>query len=121
MIEERTDSWNRINGSGSTDPITRSYFTMWKTHIHQEDEYNYAIYPSRERNEFEKIEPAKILRNDKNIHAVQSNNVIGINVYNDTEVEILDMKFQTPMSLTRVDSDETIILSHSDPTMKRFI
>lgn len=119
MIEERTDSWNRINGSGSTDPITRSYFTMWKTHIHQEDEYNYAIYPSRERNEFEKIEPAKILRNDKNIHAVQSNNVIGINVYNDTEVEILDMKFQTPMSLTRVDSDETIILSHSDPTMKR--
>lgn len=59
------------------------------------------------------------MRNDKNIHAVQSNNVIGINVYNETEVEILDMKFQTPMALTRVDSDETIILSHSDPTMKR--
>lgn len=71
----QTGSWNDINTSQSSDPITQKVFSAWISHGNSpvDGKYEYIVVPSKDVSQFEKWtenNPLKMIVNSKDIQAV---------------------------------------------------
>ncbi|UFU05959.1 polysaccharide lyase family 8 super-sandwich domain-containing protein [Ruania halotolerans] len=76
--EERTGSWSDVHESGSTDPITRRYLTMWFDHgvRPEDDSYAYMLLPGGSPAQTEELarpgrSRVQILENSRGVQAVR--------------------------------------------------
>lgn len=114
---ERTGSWSEINKAQSKDEFARNYLEIYKIHEKKaNDTYNYVIYPNIAMDKFENETNPRIIKNDDSVQAISYGNTVGINVFKPTETKVMGMDFKEPISVTRINNGNQILLGVSDPS-----
>ena len=123
--EQRTGAWKDINYGGPTNPITRSYATMWFDHgVNPVNEtYSYVLLPglNQEQTSQYAAQPGiTILRNDPAVQAVHDvkEDIIGANFWLDEKQTAGPLTVYQKASVTMQEKDGVLTLAVSDPTMQ---
>lgn len=115
-LVERKGAWSEINKAQSRNEYLRKYLEIYREHTSKNDTYNYVTYPNIDLNNFNRINTPTIVKNNDDVQALKFDNNVGVNVFNSTDETIEDMSFSTPLSLTRINNGNQIILGLSDPS-----
>lgn len=115
-LVERKGAWSEINKAQSRNEYLRKYLEIYREHTSKNDTYNYVTYPNIDLNNFNRINTPTIVKNNDDVQALKFDNNVGVNVFNNTDETIEDMSFSTPLSLTRINNGNQIILGLSDPS-----
>ena len=113
---ERKGAWSEINKAQSRNEYLRKYLEIYREHTSKNDTYNYVTYPNIDLNNFNRINIPSIVKNNDDVQALKFDNNVGVNVFNNTDEIVGDMSFSTPLSLTRINNGNQIILGLSDPS-----
>lgn len=123
--EQQTGSWKDINYGGPSNPITRSYATMWFDHgVNPANEtYAYVLLPglNQEQTSQYAAQPGiTILRNDPGVQAVHDvkENIIGANFWLNEKQTVGPLTVYQKASITMQEKDGVLTLAVSDPTMQ---
>ena len=123
--EQRTGAWKDINYTGPSNPITRSYATMWFDHgvNPANDTYSYVLLPGlnqEQTSQYAAKPEIIILRNDSAVQAVHDvkENIIGANFWLDEKQTAGPLTVYQKASITMQEKDGVLELAVSDPTMK---
>lgn len=123
--EKRTGAWKDINYGGPSNPITRSYATMWFDHgvNPANDTYSYVLLPGlnqEQTSQYAAQPEITILRNDSAVQAVHDvkENIIGANFWLDEKQTAGPLTVYQKASVTMQEKDGVLTLAVSDPTMK---
>lgn len=126
--EQRTSSWRAVNITGSTDPITRQYLTLWFDHGANAANatYAYVLLPGKtaaQVAEYARQPGIKVLENSPYIQAVQETalGLTGVNFWENERktLEVAGKPFITSSSKASViirQHEAEIELAVSDPT-----
>ncbi|KAF4585778.1 lyase [Ophiocordyceps camponoti-floridani] len=82
--EARTGRWSDIDDSGSSKPITRRYFTLYRTHGRDpfESAYAYAVLPGASENETrDAVGSVRVILNEPMMHAAAVGDVFAANFF----------------------------------------
>lgn len=128
--EARTGSWSMITGNGSTDQITRNYFSLILNHgmKPKNKSYSYILLPDADQGATEryaKNSDVSVVENSSDVHAVKENklNILGANFWND-HIKTLKVDGKDFLTVDRKasvmtrESDGELSLSLTDPTWK---
>lgn len=118
-LVERKGAWSEINKAQSENEYLRKYLEIYKNHVDDNDTYNYVTYPNTNFNEFNMSINPSIIKNDDVAQAVSFDNNIGVNIFKKSEVKIMDMEFDNPISVTRINNGNQVLFGIADPSQDK--
>lgn len=124
LLENRSGSWKNINYTQSAAVVSNDFFTMWLDHGGNSngDTYSYILYPNATQEELVKAAEAdsvSIIQNDGVVQAVYDaeTGATGINLWEDIPTKIGAVTLFQAASFTMEETEETIKIAVSDPSM----
>lgn len=124
LRENRNGNWNEINIGGSTDNISKNYFSIAIEHgINPLNEtYAYVLLPNKNLDEIKdySINPdTTIISNTADVQAVRNKKtgIIGLNFWKPSQIEYIEAC--NPSSIIIQETFNQLLLGASDPTHKQ--
>ena len=122
--ESRTGSWYDVNRSGSKEPLTRHYLTLWLDHGPQPDgaAYAYVLLPgatAAETGKYSASPETDILANTAAVHAVRER-ALGVTAANFWQAgSVSFIRAGQPSSVIAQEKNGELEVAVSDPTQRQ--
>lgn len=117
LREARTGSWHDINTGSSTEPLTRTYLTLWLDHGTDPAgaDYSYVLLPGADHEAATRHRAPRILANTPGVQAVvdESEKVLAANFF--SAGSIGPVTVDAPCSVLVRASRNTLTVAVSDP------
>jgi hyaluronate lyase len=126
LREERTGSWADIDSFGiykNTDPVTKSFFTLWLDHGRNpvNAAYAYVVLPGKsveQVREYAAGPNMKVLSNTPQVQAVQATRegVIGLSFWDVPSAPVAGVRVSAPASVILRETATELLIGVSDPS-----
>ena len=125
LRDTREGSYKEINYSGSAEPITNHFFTLWLDHGEQpaQGQYEYVLLPNKtveETKKYAQNPEIVILSNTEEVQAVKNTklNLTGIHFWTDTKQTVGKVTSNRKAAVIIQENEGTMEIAVSDPTME---